>query len=311
LPAFLQAILFQGGGEALRGGGGDVRRRGLPGPGEGRRQAAAVEADALGPEEVHQAALAGFEDGLGRQEVAGDGPGTVVLPEVVEAVAQAREVGVEVIADLATQFGRGADEAAPVTGDAEERSPELVALRLGQGEAVDGGAAQGAQVMVVGLVAGVGDLAELFRGEGMDDADVDGRGGEGALGRAVVAAGALDDNDEVAEVVSADRLAGLADGRVEGLAGVPQPPRGQEGVAEAVGKHPLGVIFVAIEAGDAKVSRAGAFDPVVEVAAGLVEGRTWAAGGTPGGTRLGAASGHEEDLREKGKGALIRSDGGW
>jgi hypothetical protein len=153
-----------------------------------------------------------------------------------------------------------------------QKSPKASAKPgFGECEAVDRGAVHGEQVAVVGLVVGISYLAELFSGEGVDDARVEGGGGEGALDEAVVAAGALDDDEEVAEVVIGDGLAKLPDGVVDGGAVVGEALGWDEKMAEEVGKDPFGIVFVAIEAGDAEVRGAGLLDPVVEVAAGLVE----------------------------------------
>ena len=58
--------------------------------------------------------------------------------------------------------------------------PGVVEDVLDQSKAVDGGAVDGVQVGVVGLVAGVAGLAEWLGGKGMDDACLEADGGEGA-----------------------------------------------------------------------------------------------------------------------------------
>ena len=88
-----------------------------------------------------------------------------------------------------------ADEVAAVPGQQLESDEDRVGLGLEQAEAVDGGAVDGGEIGVVGLVAGVGGLSELLGGEGVDDADLEAGLGEGALDRSVVAAGALDGDD--------------------------------------------------------------------------------------------------------------------
>jgi hypothetical protein len=71
----------------------------------------------------------------------------------------------------------------------------------------------------------------------------------------------------------------------------------EEEVAEEVGQHPLGIVFVAIEASNAKMGGAGAFDAVVEITVGLVQDRV----GQGGARVLSAFSGHENSLRVKGR----------
>src|SRR6516164_200455 len=88
-----------------------------------------------------------------------------------------------------------------VAGQEPEPGMGLIDRRLDQAEAVDGGALDGGEVGVVGLVAGVGRQAELPGGQGMDDAGLEAGGDGGALHRQVIVAGALDDDDGVAEVM--------------------------------------------------------------------------------------------------------------
>ena len=81
---------------------------------------------------------------------------------------------------------------------------------LRAGAAGDGGAVDGGQVGVIGLVAGIDGLAILLGDEGVEDAGLEAGGGEGALDNAVIAAGAFDGDEAVVELVAAE---GLADGR--------------------------------------------------------------------------------------------------
>jgi hypothetical protein len=181
-------------------------------------------------------------------------------------------------------------------GQTEKRGPEFIAFGFDQGQAIEGGAVEGEQVVVVGFVAGVGDLAELFRSKRVDDADVEASRAEGALDGSVVASGALDDGNEIAELVIAHGLAEVGDGLFKRWARVFESAWAEEEVAEEVGQHPLGIAFVAIEASDAEVGGAGAFDAVVEITMGLVQDRV-----APGGAGvLIAFSGHENSLRVKG-----------
>jgi hypothetical protein len=221
-------------------------------------------------EELGQSVGTGVGDRLETEEVSGDGPGAAVLPEVGEGVDEAGQVDVEVVADLAAQAAGLVDQAAPEADETEEFGPEFVPGEFGEGEAVEGGAEESVEVPVVGLVIGIGDLAELFSGERVDDAGVEVGGGEGALDEAVVAAGAFDDNKEVAEVVVAGGLSELLDGLLEGRAVMVEALGWKEYSAEIVHEHPFGIGFMAIEAGDTEVGGSGLFDAVVEVTAGLV-----------------------------------------
>lgn len=142
------------------------------------------------------------------------------------------------------------------------------------------------QVGVVGLVVGVGRLAELLGGEGVDDAGLEAGGGEGPLHDAVVAAGALDGGDQVPQVVLGSRGADGGDGVVEGGAGVVEEGGRHQHLAEEVGEHPLGAVLGAIDADDAEVIGADLLDTGVERPFGLVDrsgtagAETFAAAGT-------------------------------
>ena len=106
-----------------------------------------------------------------------------------------------------------------MAGQELELLVDRVEVPAPQAEAVDGGAVDGGQVGVVGLVAGVGGLAELLGGERVDDADLEAGGGEGPLGRAVIASGPLDGDDQVGQAVVRRRPGGAARGRPRSRSG--------------------------------------------------------------------------------------------
>jgi hypothetical protein len=82
-------------------------------------------------------------------------------------------------------------------------------------EAVGGGAPDGGQVGVVGLVAEIGRLALLLGSEGMDQARVEAGLAEGQLHRPMILAGAFDGDDDILEIVLAHGLANTVDGGLE------------------------------------------------------------------------------------------------
>ena len=153
------------------------------------------------------------------------------------------------------------------------------------------------EVGVVGLVAGVGGLAELLGGEGMDDAGLEAGGGEGALDDVVIAAGAFDGDQAVVEVVAAMawRMAAMA--AVEGGAVVFDGGGRDEDVAVEVGKHPFGAGLGAVDGDDAEVLGADLLDARVEGAARLLDD----VGGAGAGTFAGGAAGHKDCLRKRGE----------
>jgi hypothetical protein len=59
--------------------------------------------------------------------------------------------------------------------------PVVVAWQLGQGKTVNRGTLNGNQIGVIGLDSWITGLAELFGGEGMDDADFEASGGKSTL----------------------------------------------------------------------------------------------------------------------------------
>src|SRR3954467_13948274 len=99
---------------------------------------------------------------FGRGEVAQQVPGEGAVPELVEAGGVAGQGGLEMVADLAVESRTLADEIAAMADDQLQRGPGFVTGGLKQGAAGDGGAMEGGQVGVVGLVAGIDGLAVLL-----------------------------------------------------------------------------------------------------------------------------------------------------
>src|SRR5262249_7590327 len=156
-------------------------------------------------------------------------PGQGALPELVEAGGEPGQGGLQVVADLAVEGGALADQAAAMADEQEQGGPGLVAGGLQEGAAGDGGPVQRGQVGVVGLVAGIDTLAILLGDEGVHDAGLEAGGGKGALDQAVVAAGALDGDQAVAELVGGEGIADLGDSGVEVGAGLGPGPGGGGG----------------------------------------------------------------------------------
>jgi len=106
--------------------------------------------------------------------------------------------------------------------------PELIAGSFAQCEAGDGGAMNGGEIGVVGLVTGIARLAQTAGRKRVDDARLEAGGREGAADDVMVAAGAFDGDDEVAEIVLLHGLAELLDGSVEGGTAVLDDRRGDQ-----------------------------------------------------------------------------------
>src|SRR5262249_60463393 len=99
-----------------------------------------------------------------------------------EALGVAGHGGLEDFADLALQRGVLVHQVAAVAAQQLDRPVVVGPGRLPQAEAVGGGAADGGQVGVVGLVARVGGLAVLLGGEGVGQAGRRSRLGGGGWG---------------------------------------------------------------------------------------------------------------------------------
>jgi hypothetical protein len=86
--------------------GGEVRCRCGFGPGQHGVEGTLLEADVLLAKELAQAQRASSEDSLGTAELSNQGKGDIAVPEVVEAGGVARQSGIEVFADLASECRR-------------------------------------------------------------------------------------------------------------------------------------------------------------------------------------------------------------
>ena len=217
---FSQAVVVQGQGDAAVLGGGDVAGRGLVGPVEDGLDGALLEADAGLAQGVTQGCQAGGAELLRRRGSGGAGARGSALSQSLSK--QAAKPG-----KAASRWSRIWQlRAAPLRTRSRrwrmtqlQGGPGFVAGGFEQGEAGDGGAVDGGQVGVVGLVAGIDGLAVLLGGEGVDDAGLEAGGGEGALDEAVIAAGAFDGDEAVAEVVLRRRPGGAGRRRRRGRGG--------------------------------------------------------------------------------------------
>ena len=163
-------------------------------------------------------------------------------------------------------------QVAAVPGQQLELGVDRVGFGLRQAEAVDGGAVDGGEVGVVGLVAGVGGESILLGGEGMDDADLEARPAEAALDRPVIAAGALDDHDHVLDAVPGH---GVTDGRHGGVEAGPVVLDGgrlEQDTAVEVGEHHPGAGLGAIDAHQAEVLGTDRLDARVNDTPRLMKG---------------------------------------
>src|SRR5258708_2676740 len=227
-------------------------------------------------------------------------PGDLALEELAEAVGEAGESGVEMLADLAVEGSAFADEVAAMADDELQAGPGLVAFLLLEGAAGDGSAVQGSEVGVVGLDAGIDGVSILLGDEGMDAACLEAGGGEGALDDSMVATGAFDGDDAVVELVLGEGLAGEGDGVVEGGPVVRDGGGRDEDAGIEVSEEELGVSFAAVEAEDAEVIGSDLLDARVEDAARLGDRELTASRRE---AFAGSRRSHGSCLREKGCGS--------
>ena len=147
---------------------------------------------------------------------------------------------------------------------------------LQQSTAGDRGAVNRCQVGVIGFVAGIDGLSILFGGKRMKDARLEAGGGEGALDEAVIAAGAFDGDEAVAELMVGEGLADVGDGGVEVGSVVGDGGGRDEDAAVEVGEEELGAGLGAVEAEDAEVFGSDLLDAGMKHPTGLAD-----AGGRP------------------------------
>src|SRR5437868_4826180 len=135
-----------------------------------------------------------------RGVVAQQVPGNRILPELVEARGVTRQGGFEMVANLTVESGALADQITAVADEQLQGGPGLVPRSFQERAAGDGGAVDGGQVGVVGLIAGIGGLAVLLGDEGMENAGLETGRAEGALHEPVIASRAFDGDEAIAEL---------------------------------------------------------------------------------------------------------------
>ena len=107
-----------------------------------------------------------------------------MVEDVADGGREAGEQGVPLDVDLVPQRRVLHHQIATMTGQHAEFGMGLIERRLDQTEAIDGGAMDGLEVGLIGLVLGIGGDAELLGGQGMDDPRLEAGGDEGGAGSA-------------------------------------------------------------------------------------------------------------------------------
>ena len=101
------------------------------------------------------------------------------------------------LVDLAAQCHHLLDPVLAVSCQELEANRDWVSGLFDQAEAVDHGAKSRIEVGIVGLVARIGGLAELFGSQRMDRAGVEAGLDEGLLDREVIPPGSLNADDHI------------------------------------------------------------------------------------------------------------------
>ena len=132
----------------------------------------------------------------------------------------------------------------------------------------------------------------------MQDARLETGSGEGALDQPVIAAGAFNGYQAIAELVVGEGLADLRDGGFEVRPVVGDVRRWDDDPAVEVGEEELGTYLGAVKAEDTEVLGPDFLDARMENTARLAGGF---GGSAPGGTVTGTSLGHEKSLpKDKG-----------
>jgi hypothetical protein len=147
---------------------------------------------------------------------------------------------------LAAQSAGLAYQVAAMSFEQAQGLPVVIQRGLEQGTAIDGSTMDGEQVGVVGFVTRIGGLAKLLGGEGMDDARFQAGGSTGALDGAMVTPGALDGDEEVAEIMGSHGLPDEGDGGVECRTVICHFRWGNKHIAKEVAEHPFAACFGAV-----------------------------------------------------------------
>jgi hypothetical protein len=209
---------------------------------------------------------------------------------MTEALGIARHEGVQEFLDLTKELGAFINEIAAMASQQLDSAVGFGPSRFEQTEAMGGRAEDGGEIGVVSFVAGIGGLAILLGGEGVDESRLEASVAEGALNGAVIVAGHFDGDDAIAHVGLGDGELHTLDGGREVAPGMSHGGRFEENTAIEVGEEIARARFGAIDSEDAEVLRPDGLDAGGEEAVGLLQAKRL--GGLGGGTVFGTSHGH-------------------
>jgi len=178
----------------------------------------------------------------------------------------------QMLEHLLSEYDVLLDQAATVPRQQLEAGVDGIGFVLQQAEPIDRAAMNCQEVGVIGLVAGISGLAELFGGIGVKDADLEPSLEEGTLDRAVIASRPLDDNDQVLDAVPCTAIAHCLDRGLEAGSVVFGCHGLEEDSAVEVGEHHLGAGLGAIDANEGEMFGADRLNARVHHSAWLMNG---------------------------------------
>jgi hypothetical protein len=157
-----------------------------------------------------------------------------------------------VFADLTLQGAAFADEIPAMTNEQLQLAIGFVPVGFKQGEAIDCGAMNGGEVIVIRLTIGIAGLAELLGSEGMHDTRFQTSLLKSAEDEFVIPTRALDGDDQVTKVVLAHNVSDLRDRGGESGPVMLDHDRRNEDVSIEIGEHPFGTGLRTVHADDAE-----------------------------------------------------------
>jgi len=270
---FCESVIIQVADDALLNRAFGLGWNGLLGPGHDLVDGALLEALTGIAQELRNGGRSELPDRLRGGEAACQRHCDLRLPEFVgvEQRGHSRECGLEMLADLALDRRRFADQIPAMPDQQAQTQIGRIERLLDQAEADDGSAVNSAQVIVVGLVLRMLGLAELARSEGVDDAGFESRIAKSALHGTMIVARALDRDEHVAELMLFDRVPQRIDHGPERRPRVFHRRRRHEHSPVKITQHPLRAMLGAVHRDDSEPLGADGLDALVQDAVRLMK----------------------------------------
>jgi hypothetical protein len=271
LTGFLEVIVMQREQHGEMSRSGCARRGGVCSPRSDAIQRALLKMDVSIAEPLIQLLLTGTAQDVKRGGLPQQRPGNGRFPEFAEALSEPRKRDLQVLADLALQGAAFADEIAAMTNEQLQLAIGFVPVGFKQREAIDGGAMNSGEVVVVSFAIGIARLAELFGSERMHDTRFQTSLLKSAQDKLVIPTRALDGDDQVTKMVLSQSMTDPRDrGGESGSVMLDQSGRNED-VSIEIGEHPFGTGFGTVHADDAESLGPDFLDPRMNDAARLVD----------------------------------------